>query len=180
MGKTNKIVNEKVEEKLKEKTKETKKKVEKTMTEYKKFAMKGNAVDLAIGMVIGSAFTSIINAIVNTTITPLLSVFTNKVDFSKLFISLSGVHYDSIEKAQEAGALVWNYGALLNALLNFFIVSFILFLVVKYIGKLNKKSEVAEVEEKKVTTKKCPYCISEIPIEAVKCAHCTSNLEEVE
>lgn len=177
MSKNTKKINEKVNEKLKEKTKETKKNVQKTMDEYKKFAMKGNIVDLAIGMVIGSAFTSIINALVNTTITPLLSIFTNKVDFSKLFISLSGVHYDSLEKAQEAGALVWNYGALLNALLNFFIISFILFLVVKYLGKINRKNVVEEVEVKKATTKKCPYCISEIPIEAVKCAHCTSDIK---
>ena len=85
--------------------------------------------------------------------------------------------YDSLEKAQEAGALVWNYGALLNALLNFFIISFILFLVVKYLGKINRKNVVEEVEVKKATTKNCPYCISEIPIEAVKCAHCTSDIK---
>ena len=167
----------KINEKLKTTTKDAKKNVQKTMDEYKKFAMKGNIVDLAIGMVIGSAFTRIINALVNTTITPLLSIFTNKVDFSKLFISLSGVHYDTLEQAQDAGALVWNYGALLNALLNFFIISFILFLVMKYISKLNKKSVVEEVEEKIVTTKNCPYCLSEIPIEAIKCGHCTSDLK---
>ena len=167
----------KINEKLKTTTKDAKKNVQKTMDEYKKFAMKGNIVDLAIGMVIGSAFTSIINALVNTTITPLLSIFTNKVDFSKLFISLSGVHYDTLEQAQSAGALVWNYGALLNALLNFFIISFILFLVMKYISKLNKKSAVEEVEEKIATTKNCPYCLSEIPIEAIKCGYCTSDLK---
>lgn len=166
-----------INEKLKTTTKEARKNVQKTMDEYKKFAMKGNIIDLAIGMVIGSAFTSIINSLVNTTITPLLSILTNKVDFSKLFISLSGVHYDTLEKAQEAGALVWNYGALLNALLNFFIVSFVLFIVVKYLGKLNRKKAVEEVEEKIETTKNCPYCLSEIPIKAVKCAHCTSDIK---
>lgn len=175
MKETKKI--NKINEKLKSTTDGARKNVQKTMDEYKKFAMKGNIIDLAIGMVIGSAFTSIINALVNTTITPLLSILTNKVDFSQLFISLSGVHYDTLEKAKEAGALVWNYGALLNALLNFFIISFVLFIVVKYLGKINRKKAVEEVEEKAETTKKCPYCISEIPIEAVKCSHCTSDLK---
>lgn len=147
------------------------------MEEYKSFAMRGNIVDLAIGMVIGSAFTSIVTALVNTTITPLISIFTNKVDLSKLFISLSGIHYDSLAQAEEAGALVWNYGALLNAFLNFFIISFILFLIVKYLGKLKKKNAIEEVEEQKNTLKECPYCLSQIPVKATKCAFCTSDIE---
>lgn len=168
---------EKIDREIKEKTKEAKKNMKKTMDEYKSFAMKGNIVDLAIGMVIGSAFTSIITALVNTTITPLLSIFTNKVDLSKLFISLSGVHYDSLAKAEEAGALVWNYGALLNALLNFFIISFILFLVVKYLGKIKKKNIIEDIEKTEETKKICKFCLSEIPKDAVKCAYCTSDLE---
>lgn len=169
---------EKIDMEIKEKTKKAKKNMKKTMDEYKSFAVKGNIVDLAIGMVIGSAFTSIITALVNTTITPLLSFFTNKVDLSKLFISLSGIHYDSLAKAEEAGALVWNYGALLNALLNFFIVSFLLFLVVKYIGKIKRKNVVDEIVQKEEETKVCKFCLSKIPKKAIKCAYCTSDLKE--
>ena len=124
-----------IEEKLKEKTKKAKKNVKKTMEEYKSFAIKGNIIDLAIGMVIGSAFTSIVNSLVNTTITPLISLLTNKVDLSTLFISLTGIHYNTLAEAKEAGAITFNYGELLNSLLNFFIISFTLFLVVKYLNK---------------------------------------------
>lgn len=166
-----------IDEELKEKRIEAKKNVKKTMDEYKNFAMKGNVVDLAIGMVIGSAFTSIVTVLVNTTITPFISILTNKVDLSKLFISLSGVHYDSLAKAEEAGALVWNYGALLNAFLNFFIVSFVLFLVVKYLRKINKKEIKEEIEKEEVENKSCPYCLSSIPKKATKCAYCTSDIE---
>ena len=165
-----------IEEKLKEKTKKAKKNVKKTMEEYKSFAIKGNIIDLAIGMVIGSAFTSIVNSLVNTTITPLISLLTNKVDLSTLFISLSGIHYNTLAEAKEAGAITFNYGELLNSLLNFFIISFTLFLVVKYLNKLKTRTTKAEENVKKVTTKECPYCLSTIPIKATKCAYCTSDI----
>lgn len=169
-----------IDEEIKIKTKKAKKKMERTVNEYKKFALKGNVIDLAIGVVIGGAFTNIINTLVNTTIVPIISVLTNKVDLSTLFISLSGIHYASLAEAKAAGAITFDYGTLLNALLNFFIISILLFIVVKYIEKIKKRTSKEEEIERKVTTKECPYCLSTIPIKATRCAHCTSLLEEGE
>ncbi len=167
---------EKLNEEIKEKSKKAKKGMTKTINEYKEFAMKGNVIDMAIGVVIGSAFTNIVNSIVSTTITPLISLLTNKVDLSTLFLSLSGVHYDSLTAAKEAGAITWDYGLLLNAILNFLIVSFTLFLIVKYIKSATSKLSKEKENQKEKNTKKCPYCLSEIPIKATKCAHCTSDV----
>ncbi|MDD3303801.1 MAG: large conductance mechanosensitive channel protein MscL [Clostridia bacterium] len=152
--------------------------MKKTVDEYKKFALKGNMIDLAIGVVIGGAFTTIINAIVNTVITPLISLLTNKVDLSTLFISLTGGKFDTLAQAKEAGAVTMNYGLLLNAFLNFFIVSVVLFIVVKYIDKIKKKATKQAEVVIKDTTKECPYCLSKVPVNAIKCAYCTSDLVE--
>lgn len=152
--------------------------VRKTMNDYKNFAMKGNIVDMAIGVVIGSAFTNIVNTLVSSTIMPIISILTNKVDLSTLFIALDGKHYSSISQAKEAGAIVLEYGLLLNVLLNFFIISFTLFIVMRKIKIVKKKDDKKEVEIKKVTTKECPYCKSSINIDATRCAHCTSILVE--
>lgn len=174
----NKISKEEFESQIKEETKKAKKKMKSAIKDYKSFAMKGNIVDMAIGVVIGSAFTNIVNSLVSTTITPLISMLTNNIDLSTLFISLSGVKYESLEAAKAAGAATWNYGLLLNALLNFFIITVTMFIVVKYLDRIKKKTMKAEQEEKQVTTKKCKYCLSEIPVEAVKCAYCASDLKE--
>lgn len=165
---------------IKEDTKKAKKKLNSAIKDYKAFAMKGNIVDMAIGVVIGSAFTSIVNSLVETTITPLISMLTNNIDLSTLFISLSGKHYESLEAAKAAGAATWNYGLLLNSLVNFFIVTVTMFIVVKYINKLKRTGAKEQEEVKQATTKKCPYCLSDIPLNAVKCAHCTSDLNKVE
>jgi large conductance mechanosensitive channel len=151
-------------------------KAKKAIDDYKKFAIKGNIVDLAIGVVIGSAFTNIINTLVSSFITPLISMVTNKVDIGSLFISLSGGKYSTLEQAKAAGAIVVNYGALFNAILNFFIISIILFIVFKYVSKLRDSSEKGSAEEAKQTTKECPYCKSTININATKCAFCTSEM----
>lgn len=153
-------------------------KVKKTMDEYKSFAMKGNILDLAIGVVIGSAFTNIVNTLVSSTIMPVISLFTNKVDLSTLFIALNGKFYNTIAEAKATGAIVLEYGALLNAMLNFFIISFTLFLIVRYLNKVKAKTNLKDAEEKVATTKECPYCLSLVPIKAQKCAFCTSDLEE--
>ena len=165
-----------INEEIKEKSEKMKKGLRTTIGEYKEFAMKGNIIDMAIGVVIGGAFTNIVNSVVNTTLTPLIGLLTNKVDLSSLFISLSGVHYDTLAQAQEAGALTWNYGALLNAILNFLIVSFTLFFIVKYMKNASSKMSKESEEKKEETTKECPYCFSQIPIKATRCAHCTSEL----
>lgn len=162
----------------KEVVKNTRKEAKKTLAEYKKFALKGNILDLAIGVVIGSAFTNIVNAIVNTAITPLISLLTNRVDLSTLYINLSGTEYENLAKAKEAGALVIEYGTLLNAFLNFFIISFVLFLIVKYSNKLRDKMDTTEKKEQEEITKNCPYCLNSIPKKATRCGFCTSILEE--
>lgn len=170
---------------VKEGTRKLKNKARETINDYKKFALKGNAIELAIGVVIGSAFTNIVNSIVTNVITPLISIFTNKVDISSLFIALDGNKYASIDAAKEAGAAIITYGALINSIINFFILSIILYIILKYINSISKKIESldkkahAEKEEvKKATTKKCIYCQSEIDILATRCPHCTSILED--
>ena len=166
-----------VAQKIAKKQKEGKEKAKNAVEEYKKFAIKGNAMDLAVGVVIGSAFTNIVNSIVNTTITPLIGLLTNRVDLSTLFISLSGETYATLAEAKQAGALTFNYGELLNAILNFFIVSLVLFVIIRIINhsKIKEEKEKAKIK----TTKECPYCLSTVPIKATKCAFCTSDLNNV-
>jgi len=165
---------------LKEQTAKAEANAKGAIADYKKFAIKGNILDLAIGVVIGAAFTNIINTLVSSFITPLLSALTNKVDIASLFISLSGGSYPTIEAAKAAGAIVISYGIIFNAVLNFFIVSVILFIVVTYITKLRASSEKGTEEIVKETTKTCPYCKSKIDITATKCAFCTSEVELIE
>jgi large conductance mechanosensitive channel len=153
---------------------ESKKKAKLAFEDYKAFALKGNALDLAIGVVLGGAFTTIVNTLVSALITPIISLLTSNADFSNLFITLKGGKFDTLEAAKAAGAVTLNYGEILTAIINFIIISIVLFLIVKAITKANKKDS----QEVEVTTKTCPYCLSTIPIKATKCAHCTSDLEE--
>jgi large conductance mechanosensitive channel len=129
---------------------------------------------MAIGVIIGTAFTKIVNSLVNDVITPSLSILTGKIDFSNLFVALDGIKYESIEAATEAGATVINYGQFLTNIVDFLMVALSLFIFFKVFFKARRKKE----EAKPVTTKKCPYCLSEIPLEATRCAHCTSELEK--
>ncbi|MGN0386683.1 MAG: large conductance mechanosensitive channel protein MscL [Lachnospiraceae bacterium] len=130
-------------------------------------------IDLAVGMIIGSAFTSIVNSLVNDMIMPVVSIFTGKVDFTNWFIALDGGSYATLEAAQEAGAATFNYGSFISNVINFIIMAFVVFMFVKAMNKMKKKEEPAAP-----TTKKCPFCKSEISIEATKCPHCTSELSE--
>ena len=141
------------------------------LKEFKKFALKGNMIDLAVGVIIGGAFNGLISSLVNYIIMPLLGIFTGKLDFSNWFIALDGKSYATLAQAEEAGVALVKYGSFLSELLNFVIMAFVVFLIVKQLNKLHKE------EPKPVTTKKCPYCLSEIPKDAVKCAHCASELE---
>lgn len=142
------------------------------LKEFKKFALRGNMIDLAVGMIIGSAFTSIVNSLVKDLIMPVVSIFTGRVDFSNWFLALDGNSYATLEAAQEAGAATFNYGTFISNVINFVIMAFVVFLFVKGMNKLKHE------EPKPVTTKKCPFCLSEINIEATKCPHCTSELEK--
>ena len=143
------------------------------LKEFKKFALRGNMIDLAVGMIIGSAFTSIVNSLVNDMIMPVVSIFTGKVDFTNWFIALDGGSYATLEAAQEAGAATFNYGSFISNVINFVIMAFVVFMFVRVMNKMKKKEEPAAP-----TTKKCPFCKSEISIEATKCPHSTSELSE--
>lgn len=147
------------------------------IAEFKKFIMRGNVIDLAVGVIIGGAFQSIVKALVDDIFMPIISLATKGIDFSNWFIALDGNKYGTLAQAQEAGAAVISYGNFISAVINFIIMAFIIFLFVKAINTLAEKTKKAE-EPAAPTTKKCPYCMSEIDIEATKCPHCTSSLEE--
>ena len=158
----------------KELQQQSKNKAKLAFEDYIAFALKVNALDLAIGVVLGGAFTTIVNTLVSALITPLISIITSNVDLSKLFITLKGGHFDTLEAAKTAGEITLNYGEILTAIINFIIVSIVLFIIVKTLTKANKK----DTEKVEITTKTCPYCLSTIPLQATRCAHCTSILEE--
>lgn len=141
------------------------------LKEFKKFALQGNVLDMGIGIIIGAAFTGIVTSLVNNILMPPIGLLLNGVDFSNLYVNLSGGSYASLAEAQAAGAATLNYGLFLNAVINFLIVAFVVFLLVKSINKLKNKPETVEV-----TTKDCPYCLTVIPLKATRCPHCTSQL----
>ena len=146
------------------------------LKEFKEFALKGNMIDLAVGVIIGGAFNSLVTSLVENIIMPILSLVTGKIDFSNLFVALDGNTYKTLAQAQKAGASTINYGLFVTGLLNFIIMAFVIFMIVKAMNKLREKTE-KPVEEK--TTKKiCLYCQSEISIQATRCPHCTSQLEK--
>ena len=149
------------------------------LKEFKKFALKGNMIDLAVGVIIGGAFNGLVNSLVKDIITPLLSLLTGKIDFTNLFIALDGNKYATLAEAQELGVATVNYGSFISGLINFIIMAFVVFLLVKGINKLRTINEKPETPAAP-TTKTCPYCLSEIAIEATRCPHCTSDLKEQE
>jgi len=149
------------------------------LKEFKKFALKGNMIDLAVGVIIGGAFNGLVNSLVKDIITPALSLLTGKIDFTNLFIALDGNKYATLAEAQELGVATVNYGNFISGLINFFIMAFVVFLLVKGINKLRTINEKPAAPAAP-TTKKCPYCLSEIAIEASRCPHCTSELKEQE
>ena len=146
--------------------------------EFKEFAMKGNVIDLAIGVVIGGAFGKIVTSLVNDIIMPVIGSLVGKVDFSNLYINLSGQQFNSLQEAQAAGAATINYGLFLNNLINFLIIAFSIFIVIKQINKLKNFTMKKEEVKVEATEKDCPYCYTKIDIKATRCPHCTSVLEE--
>lgn len=143
------------------------------LTEFKKFALRGNVLDLAVGVIIGAAFGRIVSSVVDDLIMPVLGVVVGRIDFSNLFISLDGRRFATLAAAQEAGAPTLNYGLLLNAAIQFLIIAFVLFLLVRWFNRLQESPE----EEADPVTRACSYCHSVIPIQAVRCPHCTSHLD---
>ncbi len=147
-------------------------------SEFKTFIMRGNVIDLAVGVIIGAAFQAIIKSLVDDLVMPVISLATKGVDFANMFVSLDGNEYETLAAAQEAGAAVFAYGNFINAVLNFLIMAFVIFVLVRTINKLREKAtKKEEVVEAAPTTKKCPFCKSEIDIEATKCPNCTSDVE---
>lgn len=141
--------------------------------EFKEFAMKGNVVDLAVGVIIGGAFGKIISSLVNDIIMPLVGLLLGKADFSNLFFAFDGKTYKTLKEAKDAGAATLNYGIFLNNVIDFLIIAFSIFIIIKQLNRFSKKKEEPSVP----STKKCNYCCSEIPVEATRCPHCTSILE---
>ncbi|MBQ8918402.1 MAG: large conductance mechanosensitive channel protein MscL [Oscillospiraceae bacterium] len=151
----------------------------KFIEEFKAFALKGNMVDMAIGMIIGTAFSGLVSGLVKNIFTPALSIFTGKIDFQNLFYAMDGNTYPTLEEAQAATSVI-AYGAFIQALIEFVILAFVVFLMVKFLAKLagiGKKKE-EEPAPAAPTTKVCPFCKSEIAIDATRCPHCTSELKD--
>ena len=143
------------------------------LKEFKEFIMRGNVLDMAIGIVIGGAFGKIITSLVNDILMPPIGVLLGGVDFANLFISLSGKPYASLADAKAAGAATINYGLFLNTIIDFVIVAFVIFLLIRAVNRLRRQQEAPPAAP---TTKECPYCLSTIPIKATRCANCTSQL----
>ena len=139
--------------------------------EFKDFAMRGNVMDMAVGVIIGGAFGKITTSVVNDIVMPVIGKFAGGMDFSNMFISLSGKEYATLEAAKKAGAPVIAYGSFINVVVDFLLVAFAVFLMVKAINRLHPKEEAKPV-------RKCPYCLQEIADEATRCPHCTSKLDE--
>jgi len=142
------------------------------LKEFKEFAMRGSVVDLAVGVIIGAAFGKIVSSLVEDVMMPPIGRLLGHIDFSGLFINLSDKSYETLAAAKAAGAPTLNYGIFLNALINFLIVAFCVFLVVQQVNRWTKKPEAAAAP----TTKECPQCAMTIPIVAKRCGHCTAQL----
>lgn len=146
--------------------------------EFKKFIMRGNVIDLAVGVIIGGAFQAIVNSLVNDIVSPVLSLITKGANFADKFIVLTAeeVSFATVEAAKEAGYATLNYGSFITAIINFVIMAFVIFLLVKSINKVSEIGKKKEEDPAAPTTKKCPFCKSEISIEATKCPYCTSDI----
>jgi large conductance mechanosensitive channel len=142
--------------------------------EFKEFAMRGNVVDLAIGIIIGGAFGKIVSSFVSDVLMPPIGLLLGKVDFSNLFIGLSDKTYTTLQEAKAAGAATINYGLFFNTVLDFLLVAFAVFLLVKQINRLKREEAPAPAAP---TTKDCPFCLSSVPLKAIRCPHCTSELK---
>jgi large conductance mechanosensitive channel len=146
--------------------------------EFREFAMRGNVIDMAVGIVIGAAFGAIVNSFVADVVMPPVGILLGNVDFSNLFLVLKdgtvAPPYASLAEAKKAGAVTLNIGVFVNTILSFFIIAFAVFLVVRAANRLRRQQEPALAAP---STKECPYCLSAIPVKAVRCAHCTSDLK---
>jgi large conductance mechanosensitive channel len=143
------------------------------LKEFKAFVMRGNVLDLAVAVIIGGVFGKIVTSLVSDVLMPPIGAIMGKVDFSNLYLNLSSASFASLAEAQKAGAPLIKYGLFLNTVIDFVIVAFVIFMVVRMANRLQKTKE----EPKAVTTKECPYCLSVIPLKAIRCGHCTSEVK---
>jgi large conductance mechanosensitive channel len=146
----------------------------KILSEFREFAVKGSVVDLAVGVVIGAGFNQVVNSLVNDVVTPPIGALIKGIDFSSLFLDLSGRDFENLKAAQEAGAATINYGFFINTLISFLITAWVVFLIVKFINRLRRQEQ-----EKPATTpteRPCPYCFTKISVKATRCPQCTSEL----
>ena len=141
------------------------------LKEFKEFAMKGNVLDMAIGVIIGAAFGKIVTSLVEDILMPPLGLALGRVNFTDLFLNLTGGTYASLAGAKAAGAATINYGVFFNTVINFLIVAFAIFLLVRQVNRLRRE------REPEADSKPCPFCLSTIPLKAARCAHCTSELK---
>jgi large conductance mechanosensitive channel len=141
--------------------------------DLKAFILRGNVLDLAVGIIIGAAFGKIVTSLVADILMPPLGLLIGRMDFSNLFINLSGRPLESLAAAKAAGAVTINYGAFINMLLDFLIVAVVVFFLVRGFNKLMPKAKEAPAAP---STRECPYCLSAVPLKATRCPHCTSQL----
>jgi large conductance mechanosensitive channel len=144
------------------------------LKEFKAFAMRGNVLDMAVGIILGVAFGKIITSFVNDVVMPPIGLLLGKVDFSNLFIDLSGKSYATLAEAKAAGAATIRYGLFLNTMVDFIIVAFVIFLLVRKVNRMTREPEEVLAAP---TTKECAYCMSSIAIKATRCPHCTSDVK---
>jgi large conductance mechanosensitive channel len=149
------------------------------LKEFKEFALHGSVLDMAVGIIIGVAFGAIISSLVSDVLMPPIGLLLGHVDFSNLYAVLTAGKvagpYASLAAAQQAGAVTLNYGVFINKIISFLIVAFALFMVIRSMNRMKRKPEPVAVEP---TTKECPFCFTEIPIKAVRCPHCTTELKK--
>jgi len=141
------------------------------LKEFKDFAMRGNVLDMAVGIIIGAAFGKIITSFVSDILMPPIGLILGNADFSNLFVDLKGGSYASLAAAKAAGAATLNYGLFINTVIDFLIVAFAIFLLIRQVNRFSHPQAAPAP-----TTKDCPYCLSSIPLKATRCAHCTSEL----
>ena len=141
------------------------------LRDFREFIARGNVVDMAVGIIVGAAFGGVVTSLVNDVIMPPIGLVVGGVDFTNLFLALDWKHYPSLAAAKSAGAPTLNYGVFVNTVVNFLIVAFAIFLLVRAVNRLRGPAPVAAP-----TTRECPYCASAIPVKAVRCGHCTSDL----
>ena len=145
------------------------------LKEFKTFVMRGNVLDLAVAVIVGGVFGKIVSSLVNDVLMPPIGLVVGKVDFSSLYLNLSSNTYASLAEAQKAGAPIIKYGLFINTVIDFLIVSFVIFLVVRLANRLQRQEAAAAPAAP--TTKECPFCLSAIPLKATRCGHCTSEIK---